>query len=108
MTHDADGELEQILSRESEYIEDDGFTERVLAALPPRRTNGRVRALILISATVLAGLVALLVLPGGQVLLDAFVELMSYRPLVSDVPLAPLALVALLVCGGVAAVLTEH
>ncbi len=103
------GELEQLLSRDDDYIEDNGFTARVLQALPPPRAEGqRVRVLILIGSTLLAGLIALVLLGGGQALPAAFGELMRYRPFVSEVPLTALVLLVLLVCGGVAATLTEH
>jgi hypothetical protein len=102
-------ELERLLSQDDDYIEDGGFTTRVLEALPPPRAAGnRARALILIGATLIAGLIALVLLGGGQALLAAFGELMRYRPFVSEVPLTALALVVLLVCGGVAATLTEN
>ena len=108
-THRPPGELEQLLSQDDDYIEDGGFTARVLEALPPPRSAGqRVRAVILIGATLLAGLIALVLLGGGQALLAAFGELLRYRPFVSEVPLTALALLVLLVCGGVAATLAEH
>lgn len=104
-----DGQLEQLLAARDAYIEDAGFTRRVLQALPPpRAASGRTRSLILLCATALAGLVALWLLPGGQVLDDACADLVSYQPFVSDLPLVSLALVTLAVCGGLAAISTER
>ena len=50
------------------YIEDAGFTQRVVDALPQPFAPSRLRSVILLAATALACLTSLLVLPGGEYL----------------------------------------
>jgi len=50
-------ELDQLL-KPRKYLDDAGFTNQVLAALPPRKAPGRARAMIL-GAAALASVVAL-------------------------------------------------
>jgi hypothetical protein len=62
MTLDPEGDgLDGALQREP-YLDDDGFTARVMAGLPPRRRDPRPWALGLSGAA--AAVTALLVLPG--------------------------------------------
>jgi hypothetical protein len=61
MTIDPD-RLDDLLAREP-YLDDDGFTERVMAGLPPRRRDPRPLVLGLSGAA--AAVTAVLVLPGA-------------------------------------------
>lgn len=72
--HDEDG-LKAMFSTTDDYIEDNGFTNRVLARLPPQRAKGAARAAVILGFTVLACLVSLFVLPGGAALEAGLAEL---------------------------------
>lgn len=57
--HDPSGShLEALLRQEDRPLGDDGFTERVMAALPPRAASSRWRPFILAISGLLAALVA--------------------------------------------------
>jgi hypothetical protein len=60
--------LDSLLSSEQEEIPDSGFTARVLAALPPRRSPARRRFWILGTSILLACLVCFWILPAGRFL----------------------------------------
>jgi hypothetical protein len=55
--------LDALLREADEYLPDEGFTARVLAALPPRRRRGWRRTLILAGASLVAGALAAWQLP---------------------------------------------
>ncbi len=60
---------------EEGYIEDAGFTERLMEQLPaPAPVRRRRRYVVLFGSAVIGSLLALFVLPGGQVVTDAFME----------------------------------
>ena len=63
--------LDDLLRNEPPHIAENGFAESVLAALPTRKMNLRVRALVLTGAVLLGGILGLFVLPGGEVLAGA-------------------------------------
>jgi hypothetical protein len=63
-------ELDQLL-KPRKYLDDAGFTNQVLAALPPRKAPGRARAMIL-GVAALASTVALLVGPARVLLTSGF------------------------------------
>jgi hypothetical protein len=58
-----DDPLDALLREADEYIPDEGFTRRVMAALPPRRRREWRRAGILAGATLLGGALAAWQLP---------------------------------------------
>lgn len=59
--------LDQQLREAAPYIDDDGFTARVLQQLPaPRRSHDRLRAAILLGMTFFASLLAYVVSGGGR------------------------------------------
>jgi hypothetical protein len=62
---ETDDPLETLLQKTA-YLDDEGFTARVLERLPPPRNLTRLRALVLIATAVVAGLVALVCLPGSE------------------------------------------
>jgi hypothetical protein len=65
-----DDELDRQLREAVAYIDDAGFTSRVLGALPARTAPARLRSAILIVATILASVLAY-VLSGGGRFVDA-------------------------------------
>ncbi|HSN90842.1 MAG TPA: hypothetical protein VLS93_06410 [Anaeromyxobacteraceae bacterium] len=91
--------LDALLAR-ADHLDDAGFTDRVLARLPPR--PGRARALVLLgfaAASAVAGVLMALGPASGLV-----AALASWTPLASPVPLGALAaLGAALAAGAVAA-----
>jgi len=59
--------LDQQLREAAPYIDDDGFTARVLQQLPPpRRSHDLLRATILFGMTLLASVLAYVVSGGGR------------------------------------------
>jgi len=54
--------LDAVLREQHPYIEDDGFTTRVLAALPPRRRTW-LRPILLLGATAIGSALAIQWLP---------------------------------------------
>jgi hypothetical protein len=106
--HDED-RLSEFLLESDVYIEDNGFTERVMNRLPPPRHASRWRRPILGATALLACLVGLLLLPGGAYLTDVLHQVASYRPtqsplpLLLSLPLVHLAILLVVVGGTVAA-----
>lgn len=94
--------LERRLREEMPYIDDAGFTARVVQQLPAPQRLHSFRALILISITLLASIVTYLASDGGRFLIVAFYRLAS-MPLVTISLIAICGtLVAAAVAGGVA------
>ena len=90
--------LDDVLAASAAPLPDDGFTDRVLAALPPPRPR---RAPILLACTLLGGLAALLAAPGARFLADAVTAVAAYglHPMSVAAPLGAFAvLVAALGC----------
>ena len=96
--------LDEIWQESDVYIEDDGFTARVMEQLPPPRQTFRWRRLILVASALLAAVVGLVIVPGGAFLNDVLYQVASYRPDSAPLPIVPMAVIVLLVGGGVAAV----
>ncbi len=99
-------DLDRQLREATPYIDDAGFTRRVMAILPaPGAHRQRVRAAILLSATVLASLLAYLLSGGGRFVGDGVMRVGQLSPLGL---LYLSAAVGLLMTGiGVAAVLSR-
>jgi hypothetical protein len=85
--------LEETLRHEPPYINDDGFTARVVATLPKRRNRVWLRGAILVGMAALGCVIALLVLPGAQFITDSMVKLVTARTLSLSL-LPPLVLIA--------------
>lgn len=94
--------LGELLREDDVYIEDDGFTARVMDQLPPVRQTFRWRRLILMASALLACTVGLVLIPGGAYLTEILHQAASYRPASAPLPIVPIA-VLLLVAGGAAA-----
>ncbi len=82
--------LDRRLREEMPYIDDAGFTARVVQKLPAPRSHHSLRALILVSITLLASVVTYLASDGGRFLIVA-----AYR--FASMPLLFISLVA--ICG---------
>ncbi len=67
--------LDARLREESPYIDDDGFTRRVLQKLPARSPQRSFRALLLCCVTLLASAITYAVSDGGQFLITCFHQL---------------------------------
>ena len=100
--------LDNMLRENNAYIDDDGFTQRVMDSLPaPRRRAFRWRAMILMTSAVLAALLVVFLLPGATLVRDTLWQIAAYRPLQSPVPVLPAVVLALIIGSGVAAAVTE-
>jgi hypothetical protein len=74
--------LDRQLREAAPYIDDNGFTARVLQQLPPpRRARGSFRGAILLAVTVLATVLAYLLSDGGRFLIVTAARLMALPPL---------------------------
>jgi hypothetical protein len=67
MKIDEDEWMKRVMEGDRAYIEDDGFSDRVVGALPPRRTFD-VRGLVLAGSAIGACVLGLVLLPGGKYL----------------------------------------
>jgi hypothetical protein len=98
-----DEQLRTLLEPERTSIQDAGFSQRVLAALPARRKRRWPPREAVIPGMTLAGCVlGLVVLPGGEVLRELLTQVPNAQP-VSALPLSWLILVYVLSWAAVAA-----
>ncbi len=75
-------DLDRQLREAVPYIDDAGFTRRVMSSLPaPGARRQRVRAAILLSATVLASLLAYILSGGGRFVGDGMIRVGQLSPL---------------------------
>ena len=74
-----DDELDRQLREAAPYIDDAGFTVRMMKQLPAQRAPIRVRGVILIAATIVASILAY-VLSGGARFLTKYAVLLSEAP----------------------------
>ena len=84
--------LEDALREDSAYIDDAGFTARVVATLPKRRKRAWLRSAILVGTAALGCVIALWLLPGANFVTDSIVRLVTARSL-SPALLAPAVLI---------------
>jgi Domain of unknown function (DUF5056) len=84
--------LDRQLREAAPYIDDDGFTRKVLQQLPVRRRPQSFRATVLIGITLLACLVAYVLSDGARSLI---------RDLLRVATLSPLALLLLALASGI-------
>jgi hypothetical protein len=99
--------LENALKHDDRYIDDAGFAERVVAALPVRRRRAWLR-LVILSVTTLAGLaLAIAVMPVGDYLTASFVQLFRARSF-SAIPVLPVVLIGLFFWASFAVVADEN
>jgi hypothetical protein len=81
------------------YVPDDGFSARVISALPPRRNSSRRGAVVVALSLGLAWVAAFVLLPGTELVITVLRELLSYRPGAVVFPLTALVVVAEFVAG---------
>ena len=93
--------LEEVLREEPRYLDDAGFTARVVAAMPRRRKYHWLRTVILASMSVLAVVVGLFVLHGADFILNGTEALLKARSL-ATLPVGPLVLLILSLGGLIA------
>jgi hypothetical protein len=94
-------ELDRRLRDAAPYIDDAGFSQRVLKQLPPRRSPQRLRGAILVLVTAVASALAYVLSGGGRFVTDTFLQLANL-PIVWLL-LLTCAVGVLLILGGLAA-----
>jgi cation transporter-like permease len=70
--------LDARLRAEAPYIDDAGFSARVVGQLPVRRARNSLRAIILLGATVLASAIAYVISGDGHFIIEAFAHLTQW------------------------------
>jgi len=58
--------LDALLREQNPYVEDNGFTKRVILALPRRRPQSRLRPILLLGTAAIGSVLAALWLPLGD------------------------------------------
>jgi hypothetical protein len=101
--HD-DADLERLLRAPKPPIDDDGFTDRLLARLPPRRRTEPWRVTILLGFTLAAALVGVLVPGVRELMFGAPVDLVLPG---SVLPVTAAVLVAMALWGATALATAE-
>lgn len=94
--------LDARLREESPYLDDAGFTSKVMQQLPARRQSRSSRTAILLSATILASIVAYVISGGGAFLADTAAFLVA-MPLPTVCAVAGSAALIVMVAGAAAA-----
>ena len=95
--------LDAKLREEAPYIDDDGFTSRVMQQLPAPARSGSQRHVILMGVAIIASLIAYLVSGGGTFLTDAAAFLVA-MPLVTVCAIAGTSALVVMIVGASAAV----
>lgn len=73
-----DDQLDRQLREAAPYLDDDGFTARVVSKLPPAgRAPGKMRGIILVAVTALGSAIAYAI-SGGRFVDEAIVRLSSF------------------------------
>jgi hypothetical protein len=105
---DLDAMLEKMLKSKEEYVQDDGFTQNVIQALPrPSILANWIRNCIIISATVLASGIALFVFGDARMIVGALYDV-CVSPTKMQVPqISSIIIFALAVWGIIAALRTD-
>lgn len=98
--------IDALLREQNNHIDDDGFTNRVLMALPPRRRIW-VRPLFLLGAAAIGSVLAIRWLPWDNLSAPDLSALLSLNPQVLMPWLVVFSVAAALVCAVVAAVQPE-
>ena len=94
--------LDRQLREAAPYLDDDGFTRRVLQKLPVRRPRLQAfRASILLGASVIASMVAYLLSDDGRFVSEGMVRMASMSPLM--ILFIAMGLGVVVLAGGVAA-----
>jgi len=90
-----DQALSQLLSQRN-HILDDGFTNRVIASLPPARESYWLRSVVMLSAVLLAGIISVVVFPQGELIIRSLHDFAAWQSWASlrQFPLVSLAVLA--------------
>src|SRR3954468_13502191 len=100
--------LDRQLREAVPYIDDDGFSRRVLQRLPARRSSlQRFRSVIIFGATLIACLIAYLLSDRGEFVLQAVNRMAGMSPLML-VGIAIFAGILIALAGSVAAISRNH
>ncbi len=98
--------LDSLLQAEETGIEDAGFSQRVLDALPHAPLSEKTRFWILFSCALVAGIVSCFLLPSGQYVADAILKVFTPGYMLTfSIP--SLAIVAMLIGSTIAVVRAE-
>jgi len=71
---DTNDPLDALLRDQNDYIEDNGFTARVMGALPQRRRGGSLRSAVLLCATAICYVLAIWWVPWNLLRLGALLS----------------------------------
>jgi hypothetical protein len=100
--------LDDLLRQEADYVSDDGFTARVLAALPETRRRWYAsRSVILLAATMFASVAALLIPGLAGYVVGSLIDIVTLKS-VSAGKLAVLVPIALFYWAGLSAAAAER
>ena len=100
--------LDRQLREAAPYIDDGGFTRRVLEKLPARRASlQRFRATILLGAAVIASMVAYLLSGGGRFVSNGIVRMAGLSPTMI-LGIAMIAGMLVMAAGIIAAISKDH
>lgn len=89
--------LDEMLRSEPKYIDDDGFTAQVEAALPQSRNRRRWLRPAVLGGMTLAGCgLGLVVLPGGRFIIDCVTQVVTAKSLSPSLILPALVVAALI------------
>lgn len=93
--------LDAMFKQDHQYIQDNGFTERVLEALPTKRQISLLRNTVLLVSVLVSFGLGFVFLPGGQFLKDAIVSVtqFSLNPFATPLPFLPLAMLIVTLWG---------
>jgi hypothetical protein len=103
--HLQENSLDARLRDEAAYLDDDGFTSRVVQKLPTRPVRNWLRAAILLGVTLLASAAAYLLSGGGWFIAEGVTRI-SLLPL-PVIWLCAAAVTLLVMAGGLAAVMSK-
>ncbi|MFH1130485.1 MAG: hypothetical protein V1754_04060, partial [Pseudomonadota bacterium] len=84
-----------------------GFTQRVVGALPPRKIRHSLRIPILLAFTFLGCIIAFALFPGGNYLIQAITDVTNYETWLTKLPIVSLVLVGMMIWGSLAAATSE-
>lgn len=100
--------LDRQLREAAPYIDDDGFTRRVLQQLPARRPRLQLfRAIILLGVTLLASIVAYFLSDGGRFISDGMMRMAGMSPIMI-LAIAAIVGVLMMAAGMAAAISKNH
>ncbi|MBI3880568.1 MAG: hypothetical protein HY301_10970 [Verrucomicrobia bacterium] len=100
--------LDTLLREADGYIPDNGFTARVVAALPQRRRHSWIRLMVLSCGTLASAALAAWLLPSGSALLAAIPRNLTALQWQTAAMLLPILAALGALCWGVFAMMNEE